>query len=99
MKDIIGRLGNYSISLVVRQALLNWGYELVNNYWVKKILQNIKLKVEKFWEKMQKISIETYWRRKRNKKQNMGEIDKATWQKMKKQTKRIPKKIPSTNKK
>ena len=32
MKDIIGRLGNYSISLVVRQALLNWGYELVNNY-------------------------------------------------------------------
>ena len=32
MKDIIGRLGNYSISLVVKQALLNWGYELVNNY-------------------------------------------------------------------
>ena len=32
MKDIIGRLDNYSISLVVRQALLNWGYELVNNY-------------------------------------------------------------------
>ena len=32
MKDIIGRLGNYSISLVVRQALLNWGCELVNNY-------------------------------------------------------------------
>ena len=32
IKDINGRLGNYSISPEVRQALLNWGCELVNNY-------------------------------------------------------------------
>ena len=72
IKDINDRLGNYSISLVLRQALLNWGCELVNNYWVKKILQNIILKVEKLWEKMQKISIETYWRKKKKQKMKYG---------------------------
>ena len=31
IKDVDGRLDDYSISLMIRQVLLHWGYELVKN--------------------------------------------------------------------
>ena len=66
---------------------------------VKKKLLNIILLIKKFWEKMQKIYIETCQTNKKKQKENMGQIGIEKWQKIKKQTKRISKKLSGVKKK
>ena len=51
---------------------------------VKKKLLNIILLIKTFSEKMQKISTETYLRKKKKQEENKQEIDIETSQKMKK---------------